>query len=293
MTEIAVEKEPARAPHHETLERVLLALAALVLLGAGLGLRHPWPADEPRFALIARDMAATGHWLIPQVGAEPYADKPPLFFWMIASVYWLTGSLRLAFLVPSLLSSLGVLALIYDLGRRWWNHRVGLYAAAILLSTVQFLVQAHAAQIDMTLTFFTTLALYGLARHLRSGPEWRWYLVSFAAMGAGIITKGVGFLPLLALIPWGWAAFRRWPEATRAGSWKWAAGPLMLVAVISIWLLPMLGTVEAAHDPELTAYRDEILFKQTGERYAHPWGHIRPVWYFFVNVIPPLWLPLS
>ena len=245
-TSEAILEEPTRTPHQETLERVLLALVALLLLGAGLGLRHPWPADEPRFALIARDMAATGHWLIPQVGAEPYADKPPLFFWMIASVYWLTGSLRLAFLVPSLLSALGVLALVYDLGRRWWNHRVGLYAAAILLSTVQFLVQAHAAQIDMTLTFFTTLALYGLARHLRSGPEWRWYIISFAAMGAGIITKGVGFLPLLALIPWGWAAFRRWPEATRARDWRWAVGPLVLIAVISIWLLPMLGTVDAA-----------------------------------------------
>ena len=37
----------------------LLFVAALVLT-AGLGLRDPWPADEPRFALIARDMAENG-----------------------------------------------------------------------------------------------------------------------------------------------------------------------------------------------------------------------------------------
>jgi 4-amino-4-deoxy-L-arabinose transferase-like glycosyltransferase len=281
---------PAR---QETLERLLLLLVALVLLGAGLGLRDPWPADEPRFALIARDMVATDQWLIPYVGAEPYADKPPLFFWMIASAFWLTGSLRLAFLIPSLLASLGVLALVYDLGRRWWGHRVGLYAAATLLGTVQFLLQSHAAQIDMTLSFFTTLGIYGLARHLVGTGSWRWYLTGFAAMGAGIITKGVGFLPLLAFLPWAFAAWRGWPGVTRIRSWKWAVGPLVMLAVISLWLVPMLIVVDAADDPELTAYRNEILFKQTAQRYAASWDHLRPPWYLVVNVIPFLWLPLS
>ena len=28
----------------------LLVVAALLILAAGLGLRDPWPADEPRFA---------------------------------------------------------------------------------------------------------------------------------------------------------------------------------------------------------------------------------------------------
>src|SRR5690606_37391776 len=46
---------PATAPSVAD-RRVLawLLLAALVVLGAGLGLRDPWPSDEPRFALVAR-----------------------------------------------------------------------------------------------------------------------------------------------------------------------------------------------------------------------------------------------
>jgi len=44
-------------------------------------------------------------------------------------------------------------------------------------------------------------------------------------------------------------------------------------------------------DPDLTAYRDNILMKQTMERYARSWGHIQPPWYFLTNVIPLLWLP--
>src|ERR1044071_9156121 len=79
----------------------LLALA-LLLIATGIGLRDPWPADEPRFALVARDMVATGEWLIPRVGGELYSDKPPLFFWLIALGLQTSGSLRLAFLLPSL-----------------------------------------------------------------------------------------------------------------------------------------------------------------------------------------------
>ncbi|MEC7377951.1 MAG: glycosyltransferase family 39 protein, partial [Pseudomonadota bacterium] len=47
-----------------------------------------------------------------------------------------------------------------------------------------------------------------------------------------------------------------------------------------------LGTEEAF------AYRDNILFKQTGERYADSWGHIQPWYYYLTSVIPALWFPL-
>jgi hypothetical protein len=79
----------------------------LLLIGAGFGLRDPWPADEPRFALVAQDMLRSGDWLIPRIGGDLYADKPPLYFWLMAASMAITGSLRLGFLVPSLLSGLG------------------------------------------------------------------------------------------------------------------------------------------------------------------------------------------
>ena len=58
----------------------LLGLGLLVL-GAGLGLRDPWPADEPRFALVAKQMVESGQWLFPFRGGEIYPDKPPMFMW--------------------------------------------------------------------------------------------------------------------------------------------------------------------------------------------------------------------
>jgi 4-amino-4-deoxy-L-arabinose transferase-like glycosyltransferase len=271
-----------------------LLLVALVVLGAGIGLRDPWPADEPRFALIARDMVENGQWFFPRVAGVLYADKPPVFFWLIASFYWLTDSLRIAFLLPSLLAALGTLWLVYDLGARLWDRQTGVYAAVLLLVTLQFALQARAAQIDAVLTFWTTLGLYGLCRHLLLGPQWPWYVAGFAAAGAGIITKGVGILPVLAFIPWALARARGWTALPRfEGGWRWATGPFAMLAVIGIWLIPMLLLVHLSADPAYAAYRDEILFRQTATRYADAWHHIKPFWYYVLEVIPVFWLPLT
>ncbi len=274
---------------------VVLFTVALVVLSAGYGLRDPWPPDEPRYALVAKEMADSGQWLFPTRGGHLYADKPPLFFWTIAAVYRLTGDMRLSFLLPSLLASLLTLGLVYDLARRLWTRRVGWYAAAALLVSVQFALQARLAQIDALLTFWVTLGLYGLLRHLLLGPAWGWYRAAFAAMGLGIITKGVGFLPLFAFLPWAWIRRRGGRPAPRLGGtgWQWASGPLLLLAAVGIWLAPMLIAVATSADPALQAYRDEILFRQTGERYVAAWHHHKPWWYYVGAVIPVFWLPLT
>jgi 4-amino-4-deoxy-L-arabinose transferase-like glycosyltransferase len=264
----------------------------LLLIATGLGVRDPWPADEPRFALIARDMVATGHWLVPRVGGEVYADKPPLYFWIMALGIQLTGSLKFAFLLPSLASGLACVFLVYDLARRLWNRETALLAGLALLFTAQFVWQARQAQIDATLCFWTTLGLYGLLRHLLLGPRWGWYVTGWAAAGFGVITKGVGFLPLLVLLPY--AALRApvWQPRFRApATFKWLLGPAAFAIAAAVWLVPMLIVANA--DPAIAAYRDEILFRQTMDRYTNAWHHREPFWYFLIEVIPWLWLPLT
>lgn len=279
-------------PEDIRLDYLWLLGLGLLLIATGIGLRDPWPADEPRFALVARDMVASGEWLVPRVGGEVYADKPPLFFWLIATFLTLTHSLRVSFLLPSLLAGLGCVVLVYDLARRLWNRETGLIAGTALLLTVQFVWQARQAQIDATLCFFTTLSLYSLLRHLLLGPQWRWYAIGWAAAGLGVITKGVGFLPLLLLIPFALLRGPRWaPRMSDGASARWLLGPLAFVLAVSVWLLPML--LAAQGDPIIAAYRDEILFDQTVNRYANAWHHREPFWYFLVQVIPGLWLPLT
>jgi 4-amino-4-deoxy-L-arabinose transferase-like glycosyltransferase len=281
-----------RGRQQERLDLIWLGALLLSLIVTGIGLRDPWPADEPRFALIARDMAASGQWLIPLVGGDVYADKPPLFFWIMAALLKITGSLRWAFLLPSAFAAVGCVVLVYDLARRLWNRDVGLAAGLTLLFTIQFVWQARQAQIDATLCFFTTLGLYGLLRHCLLGPAWKWYAIGWASCGLGILTKGVGFLPLLVLVPYVFARRNRWDARLAiAGGWRWMTGPLVLIMVVGAWLVPLLIAAEA--DPTLQRYRDEILLGQTVRRFVAAAHHHEPIWYFIVEVIPALWLPIT
>lgn len=274
----------------ESRERWLFWIVALLVLGAGLGLRDPWPADEPRFALVAKQMVDSGQWLFPMRGNELYPDKPPLFMWIQAVLYWLTGELRIAFLLPSLLAALGTLGLVRDLGRRLWTPQAGAYAAWALLFALQFTWQAKRAQIDPTLTFFVTLSVYGLLRHLLCGPDNRMWALGWFAAGLGVISKGVGVIALLVLLPAAWASWRGWPGMSRMGWVRFGLGLAALLAPILAWLLPMLWTVHASDNPALQAYADNILLHQTADRYADPWHHFKPPWYFLV-VIATQWLP--
>ncbi len=263
---------------------------AVLMMGVGLGLRDPWPADEPRFALVARDMLRSGDWLFPRIGGDLYADKPPVFFWLMAASMGLTGSLRVGFLLPSLLAGVGVVLLVYDLLRRVRGREVAFAGALLLLLTFQFTWQARQAQIDATLCFVTTLSLYGLLRHLFAGPAIGWFFVGWAAAGIGVITKGVGFLPLLILVPFAVLRARGWEATASARDHRWWLGPVFFLGAIGAWFVPMM--LATAAGGELLAYRNEILFHQTVTRYAGAWHHHEPVWYYFTNVIPVLWLPL-
>jgi 4-amino-4-deoxy-L-arabinose transferase-like glycosyltransferase len=255
--------------------------------------RDPWPADEPRFAAIARDMVLSHEWLFPRVGGDLYQDKPPLFFWMLAAVYSLTGSLKASFLVPAFLASAGVLFLVYDLGRRLVGRAAGVAAGVLVCCTLQFVQTMRGAQIDPLLCGLTTFSLYALLRHLLFGPAWGWYALGGFVAGLGIITKGVGFLPLLLLIPYfalrgfGWHGLAK-VDAGRGG-WRWWLAPVAMLLAVSLWFVPMLMAVAASGSPEYVAYRDEILFKQTVGRYAAAWHHVKAWNYFLVEVITPLW----
>ena len=281
----------------------LLAAVALLVLGAGMGLRDPWPTDEPRFALVAKQMVESGDWLFPRRGDELYSDKPPMLMWWQATLYTLFGEWRIAFLLPSLMASLGTLWLVYDLGRRLWTRRVGLYAAWALLFALQFTFQGRKAQIDPLVVFWITLANYGLLRHLLRGPDWRMWALGWFAAGLGTITKGVGVLALLMVLPALAASLRGWHAGGRhmarlhardAGPWKarlWL-GPLAFLAAVGLWLVPVLVVALNHPDAEYRAYVDKILFLQTAGRYTKSWDHHQPAWYH-LGVMVTLWLPTA
>jgi 4-amino-4-deoxy-L-arabinose transferase-like glycosyltransferase len=272
----------------------LFMLFALILLGAGIGLRDPWPADEPRFVLVAKQMIESGDWLFPHRGIELYSDKPPVMFWLMAGAYEVVRSWRVAFLLPSLLAGLLTLGLTWDLGRRLWNHRAGLYSAIAVLFAFQFLYQVKRAQIDPLIMGWITLANWGLLLHLLRGPNWRAYWFGCFVAGVGVITKGVGILALLMLVPYAFARLRAWPGVTRTqgDGWRWSLGALAFLAPVLAWGGAVLVAAKLHGTPEYAAYVDDLFLRQTAKRYASSWTHAQPFWYF-IPVILFNWFPLS
>ncbi len=267
---------------------------ALVILAAGIGLRDPWPSDEPRFTLAAKQMIESGDWLFPHRGRELYSDKPPMLFWLEAASYELTRSWRVAFLLPSLLAALGTLWLTYDLGRRFWNHRAGLYAAIAVLFAFQFMYQMKRAQIDPLVTGWITLANWGLLVHFVRGPNWRAFWIGCFAAGLGVITKGVGILAFLMFAPYLFARMRRWDgvTVTSGSALRWAVGGVAFLIPILVWGLTVLAVARSRAEPEYTAYVNDLFFHQTADRYAKSWTHVQP-WWYFLPIILFNWFPIS
>lgn len=117
-------------------------------------------------------------------------------------------------------------------------------------------------------------------------------MIGLCAAGVGTVTKGVGFLPLLVLLPW-MALPRRHPSVLPARALAGRSWLLVLPAFVAgtaVWLGPLGIALLHSPDPALHAYAHELLFKQTGTRYAHAWHHVKPFWYY-LQVIATLWLP--
>ncbi|MCE0555918.1 glycosyltransferase family 39 protein [Motilimonas sp. E26] len=271
---------------------LFILFIAFCIIFMGIGLRDPWPADEPRFVEAAKEMVDSGRWFFPLRGGELYPDKPPIFMWSIALLYKLTGNLSATFLIPNAIAGLITLLCVFDLAAKLWNVNTARNASMLLLIAPQFVIQAKAAQIDAMVACWITVTMYGLVRHFFVKPNMRWYLFSWVCMALGILTKGVGFLPLLIFVPLLFLHFVKKEQFAAPINFKLWFGPLTMLGTLMLWLLPVLYFAASKDNPDFTAYRDNILLQQTAQRYANPTGHLKPWYYFIVSVVPLLWFPL-
>ena len=113
-------------------EAIVAALAAAVFLG-GLGSVDLWGKREQRAAAEAIDTVARGHWLVAEIQGRPRLEKPPLPRWTIAALMRLTSRQdEWVVRLPSALSALGMVALVYGLGGRLAGRSAGLAAGLAL-----------------------------------------------------------------------------------------------------------------------------------------------------------------
>jgi 4-amino-4-deoxy-L-arabinose transferase-like glycosyltransferase len=113
---------------------------------------HLLEPDEGRYAQIPKEMLHGGSWVVPTLQGEPYLDKPPLMYWLVALSYSAFGaSAESARLVPALCVHLTIL-LMYLIGRRSVGERAAFWAAVLLSVAPGYVCVARLILLDGLLT---------------------------------------------------------------------------------------------------------------------------------------------
>lgn len=253
---------------------ITFIITCLMMLFWGLGAYDLTAPDEPRFALIAREMITGDHWVLLHRNDVAYSDKPPFFFWCIAIVSLIMGEVN-AFTarIPSVFAAIGTLLLMYQWAKKdedTIDEKKGILTLYVLFTSFLFFYLSRIAQIDMLMCFFVTGAMLEGYKLITGNSSSIWLMALW--MGLGTITKG----PIAFLLPLGTCAcflfFNRL-------SWKLLPWKAVLCSFIVpvIWIVFL---VLEAYQKNNLDYLHDILFVQTVKRYADPWHHFQPFYYF-------------
>jgi 4-amino-4-deoxy-L-arabinose transferase-like glycosyltransferase len=190
---LAVTRVVARISSGPTRLQVL-ALIAVIWAGIflpGLGsveLKH----EEPRRALPAVHMLASGDWLVPRVGNQPYLRKPPMLQWLIGFSFLVTGSKsEWAVRLPSALATLVLALTIGGLATHWLGTSGALLAAIFFLTNLAILETGRLAELEAVYIAFSGIGLVIWAFNwLRGTRGWRLWWLPALFLALAMLTKG-------------------------------------------------------------------------------------------------------
>lgn len=254
--------------------RWLLAGAALFILYffgiSSVGLIGP---DEPRYASVAREMAASGDWVTPRLWGAPWFEKPPLEYWGQALAFRLRLGNDLS---PRLFNALLGCAFIVFFGwmlAREFGSKAGWTAGLILATSVGWFAESRVAVMDLPLS-----ATFGAAMLCLMHGSRRAILAAGFFLGLAILAKGL--VAVVLVLPALWFIRNRWRAATLG------AGVCVLTA--APWYL-------LCYARNGQVFLDEFIVKHHFSRFLSPdLQHVQP-WWFFLPVLLGLvfpWTPL-
>src|SRR5580704_17964508 len=169
---------------------VALLWAGIYLPGLGtLQLQH----EEPRRALPGLHMLASGDWLVPRVGSDPYLRKPPLLNWAIAlSCKFSGGVSEWAVRLPSVLATFALAVTIVGVaGGRWLGQEGGLLAAIFFLVNFTMIETGRLAELEALYIALTGVALVlWMTAWRQEAGVWQLWLLPAPFLALGMLTKG-------------------------------------------------------------------------------------------------------
>jgi hypothetical protein len=261
---------------------LFLLLWVFAIWGGMHAIRGYWEPDEARFVYVAREMVASGDWLVPHRHGELYAHKPPLMFWLInlgESILPIPFGSRL----PSFLGVLLALASVYGIAKLWGGRTLALRTVAVLSGSLLFWQTGGMGQIDALLLGLESAALYLLLRNDRLHPN-RLPWGAFLLMGLAILAKG----PVGLLIPLG--VYLSLRAATRQGTGPRTCPGLLTLGVVLSLAVPLTWLFACWRSGAPESYLRELIFTQNVSRAAGELGHRQPFFYYLLH-LPVGFLP--
>lgn len=243
-----------------------------------MAMRDFTPSNELRYLSIADEAIANGHLFAFYNHGIPYADKPPLYFWIVMLCRLLFGHHScLALSMFSLIPAFAIVGIMdrWVMKGKSAMHRMSV--AGMTLTCVMFLGTMVVLRMDMLMCLFIVLALWTFYRmYTGEGSRRQDSLTLPLWIFLALFTKGpVGLLmPPLAIavflaVKRDWKGFRKY-----LGLKTWG----IIAALSAVWLtcVWLEGGLE---------YINNLLFKQTVGRAVNAFTHARPFWFYLVTIL--------
>ncbi len=225
-------------------------------------------------------MARTGDFITPRLDGQPWFEKPPLTYWLVAIGPWARLSDEWAARLPMALIGAGFLIFFYRVLAREFSPRLALSATAILASTAGWAVYSFACLTDLPMSAALgasmLIALFETRTvDHRTGETADRGWVAGVLLGLAILGKG--FVPVVLFAPVLLIA-----RGKRLGI---VAGA---VAVAAPWHL--LCWMKNGN-----AFWNDYFWKQHIARFFTPeLEHVQPFWYYIPVLLAGTfpWTPL-
>lgn len=271
--------------HSEILTVAGLAILFYFIFFHGIGTYALMDVDETRYVAMARDMFQSKNFLTLYLNGEYFFEKPPLYFWQECLSFALWGGKVNEFTARFPVALLGFIFsfVVYFVSKHWVNRRFGVFTSLILATSLEFIMLAKYAILDIVLTFYIGLALvsyfavYFCHENHKKYYWWTFYIFT----GLAVMAKGIPG----AAIPLGTVFF----TAIMAKQFKNIFKPLYLIPGIilfSLIVLPWHIIMLKLHNP---LFWDEYIIKHHLHRFLNTpnneIGRKQPFYYYFVVVL--------
>lgn len=264
----------------------LLWLICFFALFYNLGGAPLFEPDEGRNAEKAREILLLNDWVTPHENFVPILDKPIFYYWLIAISYKVFGLSEWAARLPSVLAAICCLIIVYRFARVQLGYWESLWSPLVLVTGLEFFILSRIVILDMTLTFFTTVALSCFYSAANAGQESKrklLCLIMYLALAAGTLVKGLIGLILPGMVFFFYLLFAK----------KWSAlrkmylvpGVLIYISLVAPWYL--------WSEQRNPGYLQYYFWEEHFSRYLSDEFNRSKAWYYFPLVLGVGFLPWS